>query len=262
MVVHGLLAGLATVATTASAQAPPLNDGIPPVQPLPKVQPLPPAENAPLQGSLDTPSLGGCAPTQLFKATVRNISPGVAAADRAAQPRQLWRQGEKYLRSEESPDPTRGDLPVVVISEPDIWIYNQATRQGRHSVDPGPQLVVKAPILPPIPDLPAPMRALEFGCEAVFVATYAPQQQRVVPWGPSKAALHAVSMGEHAIAVLMDTRRNAPLILSYLRRGQPVLVLRYDEYRHGLQDRAALFQPPKNIKITEAGQEAAPRPLD
>lgn len=223
----------------------------------------PPPGAGPLQGSLDSPSLagGGCAPLQMFKATIRNISPGIAAADRAAQPRQLWRQGDRFLRSEESPDPVRGDLTVVIIAEPNIWAYNQATRQGRHTVDPGPSLVVKAPILPALPGMPDPMRNLEFGCEAVFVATYAPQQQRLVPWGASQAALHAVTMGEHTVAVLMDTKRNAPLMLSYLRRGQPGLVIRYDEYRHGLPDRPALFQPPKNIKITEAGTEAAPSPL-
>jgi hypothetical protein len=203
-------------------------------------QPEPPAVTAPaappgtgpLQGSLDTPDLGpSCAPPKLFKATIRNVSPGLAAADRAAQPRQLWRLGDKFLRSEESPDPVRGDLPIVIISEPDIWTINRATRQGRHAIDPGPTLNVRAPILPPVPGLPAPMRGLEFGCEPVFVATYAPQQQR-----------------------------NAPLMISYVFRGQPRLVIRYDEYRHGLTERAGMFEPPKNIKITEAGMEPPPTP--
>jgi hypothetical protein len=219
-----------------------------------------PAAAGPLQGSFNTPA-AGCAPVQLFKATVRNVSPGLAAADRAAQPRQLWRLGDTFLRSEESPDPVRGDLAVIIVAEPDIWVYNPATRQGRHSVDPGPELKVKAPVLPPTPDLPAAFRSLEYGCEPAFVAAYAPQPQRIVPWGGSQAALHTVTMGDHTVAVLMDVRRNTPLMLSYLRGGQPVMVMRYDEYRNDLPNRPTLFQPPKNIRITEAGRQAPPSPL-
>lgn len=247
-------------AATAAAQDPSKLD-LPPVQPLEPVRPLPPAGSGPLQGSLDVPGVGVCAPPQLFKTTIRNTSPGLAAADRAAQPRQMWRQGDRYLRSEESPDPARGDLTIVIIAEPDIWTYNQATRQGRHAIDPGPQLIVRAPILPPAPGLPAPLRSLEFGCEPVFVATYAPQSRQMVPWGSTQASVHTATMGEHQVAILMDTRRNAPLMLSYLYQGQARVVIRYDEYRHGLPDRPQLFQPPKGIKMQEAGQEAAPRPL-
>lgn len=260
----GLAAG---AATRAAAQVPPSLD-VPPVVPLTPVQPLPPqpaepgaAEGTgPLEGSLDTPGLTGCAPPQLFKATIRNTSPGLAAADRGAQPRQLWRLGDRFLRSEESPDPLRGDMTVVIIAEPDIWTYNQATRQGRHATDPGPQLVVRAPILPPVPGLPAPLQSLEYGCEALFVTAYAPQQRQLVPWGAGQAAVHTATMGEHQVAILMDTRRNAPLMLSYLYRGQPRVVIRYDEYRHGLQARPQLFQPPAGVKMQEAGREAAPRP--
>jgi hypothetical protein len=252
-------------AVPAAAQEPKLD--LPPVVPLEPVQPLPPQASppaggtGPLQGSLDTPGLTACAPPQLFKTTIRNTSPGLAAADRAAQPRQMWRQGDKFLRSEESPDPVRGDLTIVIIAEPDIWTYNLANRQGRHATDPGPELVVRAPILPPVPGMPAPLRSLEFGCEPVFVATFAPQSRQTVPWGNTEASVHAVTMGEHQVAILMDTRRNAPLMLSYIFRGQPRVVIRYDEYRHGLPERPQLFQPPKNIKMQEAGQEPAPRPL-
>ncbi|MBX3484002.1 hypothetical protein [Phenylobacterium sp.] len=261
MTIRLALAGaMALVATSASAQDPPGVD-VPPVVPIKPAKPLPPDAEAPLEGSLDTPGLTTCAPAQLFKATIRNTSPGLAAADRGAQPRQLWRQGDRFLRSEESPDPARGDMTIVIIAEPDIWTYNQATRQGRHATDPGPQLTVRAPILPPVPGLPAAMQSLEFGCEPAFVAAYAPQALQSVPWGSIQAAVHTATMGEHQVAILMDTRRNAPLIVSYLYRGQPRVVIRYDEYRQGLPDRPQLFQPPKGIRIQEAGQEPAPRPL-
>ena len=66
--------GLALSALAGVAQAQPGE-----VIPLPGIQPVPQAE------------AGGCAPPKLFRATIRNITPGLQAGDRRAQPRQLWR---------------------------------------------------------------------------------------------------------------------------------------------------------------------------
>ena len=212
--------------------------------------PLPPMLVAPAEGQ--PAEAQGCVPMGLFRAVVRNVTPGLQAADRQAQPRTYYRQGAKLMRSEEQPDPASGAQNIVIIAEPDIWVMNVAARQAQHGVDPGPDLSVHMPILAPSLDTPESFRTLEFGCETVFVATYAPRQQRVVQWGGTTAALHAVTVGDQSLAILMDQRRNQPLMISYLRRGQPVLVLRYDDYRLGLPERPQLFAPPKGYKITES----------
>lgn len=219
------------------------------------------------QPSLDTPALAlpapgppvdACAPPQLFRAVIRNISPGVPAAARAAQPRVLYRKGAIFMRSEEEVDPVSGDQMVVIVAEPDVWMINLADRTGRHTLDPGPELVVRAPILPP-GQVPPQLLKLEFGCEPEFIAEFAPEPERVLPWGSEKAALHRVSVGEHSVALLMLERRNRPLMVSYLRQGRPVVVYRYDDYRHGLPDRPQLFAPDRNIRITKiAPGEGAP----
>jgi len=205
-----------------------------------------------------------CAPTGLFRATIRNISPGLAASARGAQPRQIWRQGATHLRSEEQPDPVRGDQTVVVVAEPDIWIVNLATREGRHTLDPGPVLEVRAPILPATPDLSPTFRALEYGCEAQFVARHAPEPERTIAWGATRATLHTVAVGDQSVAFLMDLGRERPLMISYQRGGRPTFVLRYDDYRLGLPERPQLFAPPKNAKITPgpAGPPPLPLPVD
>ena len=195
----------------------------------------------------------GCAPERLVRMTIRNISPGLAAADPRAQPRVIWRQGAKLLRSEESPDlATGGAAMVVIISEPDIWTFNLANRRGGHALDPGPVLEVQAPILPVIPDLPPDFRTLEFGCEAAFVAAHAPQPVRNVPWGKTVLAAHMATVGDHSIAFLMDSRRSAPVLISYARAGAPVFAIRYDAWRADLPEQPDLFLPPKNVQITEA----------
>ena len=50
----------------------------------------------------------------------------------------------------------------------------------------------------------------------------------------------------------MDPRRRSPLLISYLRQGRPVLVIRYDDHRTNLKMRENMFIPPRNVKLTEA----------
>ena len=201
----------------------------------------------------------GCAPERMVRMTIRNISPGLAAADPRAQPRMIWRQGAKLLRSEESPDLAQGgSAMLVVISEPDVWTINLANRRGAHALDPGPVLEVQAPILPVSPDLPPIFRTLEFGCEAAFVAAHAPQPARSLPWGKISVAAHMVTVGDHSIAFLMDSRRSAPVLISYARAGAPVFAIRYDAWRADLPEQPDLFLPPKNVQITEAVGQPGP----
>ncbi len=202
---------------------------------------------------------GGCAPDTLVRLVVRNVSPGLAAADPRAQPRLMYRRSSIYMRTEEPPDPSHnGAKMLFIVSEPDIWIVDASTRSGRHSRDAGPQFEVHAPILPNLADLPPAFQALEFGCEAAFVAANAPEVRRTLAWGETTAALHALTAGDQTVALLMDERRGAPLMVSYLRKGKPVWVVRYDEFRADLPEHPELFQPSKSTRIQEAPPPGAP----
>lgn len=199
-----------------------------------------------------------CAPTELVRIVYRNVSPGVAAMDASAQPRTLWRKGPSFLRSEEQPDPAGGGQALIVVSEPDIWVINLATRTGRHSIDPDPTLEVHAPIIP-LADAPPVFQTLEYGCEARFVADHAPQPKAKVAWGDRPAQLHVATFGDHSLAMLMDAKQGSPLMISYIRQGRPVLVVRYDDYRVGLPERPNLFRPPGGVKIQEGPPETVIR---
>jgi hypothetical protein len=220
--------------------------------------PPPPPPNVQVPGEAGPPLLplgdgSGCAPERLVRLVVRNVSPGLPASDARAQPRVIYRRGAMLLRTEELPDPGRnGQTALFIISEPDIWAVDLSTRNGRHSTDPGPSFEVHAPVLPLTQSLPPLFRTLEFGCEAAFVAANAPQPQRVVPWGETTAALHSVTVGDQTVALLMDNRRATPLLISYVRQGKPVWVVRYDDYRADLPDRPDLFQPSRAFKFQEA----------
>lgn len=199
-----------------------------------------------------------CAPERMTRMVTRNVSPGLAAAAPAAQPRTLYRQGSLMLRTEESPDPARGQM-VVVVSEPDIWMFNTATNMGQHQVDPGPEFFVHAPILPISAELPPPLRTLEFGCELDFLKRHgADAPAQTIPWGGGKATVHQVRAGEHVVSMLLSQGRRAPLLVAYANAGKPVLMVRYDEYRNDLPDRPDLFSRPSLVEFAPA--QPAPRP--
>lgn len=206
------------------------------------------------------PQASVCAPRGLTSFVVRDISPGVASADPRAQPRTMIRRGATQFRSEEQPDPGRaGETRIVIVSEPDLWSIDLAQRRGTHSVDPGPELIVKAPVLPITPEMPLVFRELEFGCEADFVATHAPATSQTGSWGVSQVGVHQLTEGEHSLAFLMDINTGKPVIITYSRAGKMVFAMRYDAWRNDQPDSPSLFIPPKSVQIIEA-PAAAPKP--
>lgn len=201
-----------------------------------------------------------CQPRSLISMTVRNVTPGLQASDPRAQPKTLWRKGGRFLRSLEQPvisqqlqDPKApmARQALVIISEPDIWVIDTASKEGRHTLDKGPVLEVRAPILVP-GSAPPEFMSLEYGCEAEFVTVRAPTAQRTVRWGGIDAGIHTYTAGAASLAILMDDRSGQPLLITYVNEGRPVYIVRYDEYRQGLPDQPELFRPPAEIKIVEA----------
>jgi hypothetical protein len=199
-----------------------------------------------------------CAPAMLTRMVIRDISPGVASADARAQPRTMDRLGSQKFRSEEQPDMTRaGQTRLVVISEPDIWSIDLAQGQGAHSLDPGPELRVVAPVLPNISDLPPLFRTLEFGCEPQFIAAHAATPAQSGSWGATKVGIHMLNLGDHNLTFLVESATGTPVIITYSKAGSVVFALRYDLFRTDLPDELSLFAPPKSVKLVEAQQSAA-----
>ena len=191
-----------------------------------------------------------CAPGTLTRIVYRNVSPGLAAEAPQAQPRTLWRQGALFLRSELQPTPGAPSEPLVIVAEPEIWMIDPVKRSGQRSLDPGPMMFVSAPILA-MPEVPAAFRALEFGCEAAFIAAHAPQPAGNLNWGSRPAARHVLADGGHTLTVIMDRRSKRPLMLTYDRDGATVIALRYDDYDDKQPPQKGLFAPPRGMKITD-----------
>lgn len=223
-----------------------------------EAQPLPPMIAPPKPDvAVEVPP---CQPRSVVRMTVRNITPGLQAADPRAQPKTLWRKGGRFLRSIEEPvvsarlqDPKAPMAPqaLVIVAEPDIWMIDTASREGRHSTDKGPVLEVRAPILPP-GSAPPEFMALEYGCEAEFVSVRAPVAQKTVRWGAIDAGIHIYNLGAANLAILMDDRAGKPLLITYVNENRPMAIVRYDDYERGATEAPDLFRPPPDVKILEA----------
>jgi hypothetical protein len=183
--------------------------------------------------------------------TVRNVTPGLQAAASAAQPRTLYRQGSQLMRVEEAPDYARGLQPLTIVAEPDIWLVNLTNGMAQHQRDPGPDLNVHAPVVAG-PGTPARFMGLEFGCEMEFLAANPHPPPRRMGQGANQVEVHVLIEGGQTLAVMVDPRRQVPLMVSLTNNGKPVVVMRYDAYAAGGPPRPQLFEPPKGVQLQEA----------
>lgn len=236
---------------------PKVESGLPPVQPLPSVERPPPIGS----GLPPLVSTANCAPDNLVRVTVRNVSPGLQAAASGAQPRTVYRQGSQFLRVEESPDFARGVQGLTVIAEPDLWLVNQADRTGRHGVDRSPPFEVHAPVVA-VPGMPRAFLRFEFGCEMAFLAAYPHPPPRRMGQGANPVDVHVLSEGRDVLAVMVDHRRQIPLMVSFSRGGKPIMVTRYESYSASLPPRPQLFEAPSGVNFQEMGPLTPPPPAD
>ena len=189
-----------------------------------------------------------CAPPKLMKIVTRSVGPDIVRGSFRAAPLTLYRQGERFLRTEEASDPEQKQHLLVVVAEPDIWFVNRADRTGRHIVDPGPTYVAKAPIIAG-QGVPETFTELEFGCEAAFARARGREAgARAV--GGREARIHALQDGDRRLEILLSTA-GTPVEVAYYEGARTVLVIHYDAYDTGLPDNPALFRKPEGVTFLE-----------
>jgi hypothetical protein len=190
-----------------------------------------------------------CAPPAMVRMVVRDVTPGMPADGHAAKPWVTYRQGSGNIRMEEAEDPARKLHLLIVTHEPDTWFVNLTDNSGNHIVDPGPTFAAHAPIFTGKGVSPE-ITALEYGCEAAFVAAKAPKPESRTTVGGEPLAIHVFRKGEERVEISM-TAKGAPRQAAYYR-GQTLLKLfRYDAYVSGMALNPVLFSAPKGVAYAE-----------
>lgn len=191
-----------------------------------------------------------CSPKSMVKVVTRNITPGVDPNSFQGQPLVIYRQGSRFLRSEEAPDPPQGLHLLAVFSAPDIWMANLANHKGKHIVDPSPSIDVHAPVVTG-PDVPLLFQGLEFGCEAEFVRRNAPKTFGNLSARGEPMKLHVLHAGSHRLDIIFNSQ-GRPDQVSYSIDGRWILVVNYDTFLNDLPLDPGLFKPPEGVVFEEA----------
>jgi hypothetical protein len=196
---------------------------------------------------------GDCAPAKTLKIVTADVSPTVPKDDFAAQPKILYRQGSRYARMEEAPDPEHKIHGLIIVAAPDSWIINLADRTARHTVDPDPKPVVRIPaFLPPDDSFPKELSALELGCEDSFFSAF---KSPVTELKRDGVVLYkqAVGMGGWTVMLVRLSKDGVPDMLFLFRGDKIHSVIKYVSYETVDKPDPALFVKPDGVTIAETG---------
>jgi len=188
-----------------------------------------------------------CLPQGMLKMVIQELTPTMKAAD--APPRTLYRMGFTHARMEEPPNPANGARVTTIVAEPDIWVVSSASKTGTHAIDPGPVLEVHIPIFQQ-KGVPPVFQRLEFGCERVFLDTYAPRPREQVQINGVSLARHQVVIDDNRLEILMQAD-GRPFSSAYYKGDAPVVMVRYLEFSAGLPADMSLFAKPQGVVFAE-----------
>ncbi len=191
-------------------------------------------------------------PKTMTKIVVRLESAEVREGSYAAKPRTFYRGAERFCRVEEAADPDNDIAGVVIMAEPDVWMVNLATKQGRHMVVPGPRCRLPIFTLDEIksaPDLKQPLLDLEFGREVAFFKKKAGQPQAGPMLQGKPTNLYTVKLGDLEILLFSGGSPEVPLAV-VLKKASGEYTYAYDSYEE-LPFNAKLFSKPDGVAIRE-----------
>jgi len=161
----------------------------------------------------------------------------------------VWRLGEKYVRVEEAPDPTKGLHILVIIAEPHAWNINLYDKTGRHIIDPGPTFVAHYPLF--LWESSAEVRKLEIGQEMNFFNQH---HARILPDASIDnvdCRVLQLELDNRIITLYIAKASNVPFQIE--TRGGPFdATIRYEKYETDLKPDLSKFEPPDEISFIDS----------
>jgi len=188
-----------------------------------------------------------CAPEHMLKVVTRMDVPGVAPDHFSRVPKTLYRSGTAYGRVEEAYNQVTHLHLLIVVSEPDLWIVNLATRTGRHVRDPGPTYYFRARLFGDAQIASQLIRALELGCEIAWLREAGAREEPVTH--ATLGQTRRLSYSDATDAVILYERANTPLRVELLQNGHPTFAMEYLEFSPHLRFDQKLFGRPPGIRF-------------
>ncbi|MDD2709012.1 MAG: hypothetical protein PHV34_13585 [Verrucomicrobiae bacterium] len=189
--------------------------------------------------------------TEMVKVVYRVVYPDSPAGAFRAQPRTLYRYGDRCGRTEEMPDVLLKVHGLIIVNEPNIWMINLANKTGRHVIDPGPTYRFYSPIIPPdAKDKPMRFPDFEVGREIQFMKGRGVEPLERMVDG-KKHLVYDCQIEKLLLRLMCHPVSKTPLKTMVFEDGRLVTVLQYDDYQTGLTVDKNLFEPPSGIQIAE-----------
>jgi len=195
----------------------------------------------------------GMATESMTKVVFRQEGPDVAPGSFGAKPKTLYRWKSTMGRVEQALDADHHLQELFIANGKDGWLINLADKTGTHLVDPSTDNDFYVPIVPAgKPNENPPIRDFQIGRELDFMASQKVASKPVVKDGKTLILYECVKEG-YTLDFYVSTSSGSPTESDVSKDGKLLLRLVYLEYSSALDPNPSLFQPPTDVKISEAG---------
>jgi hypothetical protein len=177
----------------------------------------------------------------------RPVSPNIKPGSFEASVRKLWRSGDRYLRIEEALDPQRRIHGVIIVNEPDSWMWNRSDNTALHIVDRGPTFIAHYPIFQGENSL----QALEFGKEKEFFAAHSSTPLPDQTIDDTEYAVQSLRHDDSTLMLYLQKSNGNPFAVA-ISNSRRAYSIRFEKYDAHVQFDSSLFTPPAGANVTEA----------
>ena len=192
----------------------------------------------------------GKEPPDVTKLVIRFTPGDSSAKSPLAKPKTLYLAGARYARIEQETDATSDAPDLIIVNEPDIWTINRSAKLGNHSINSGPDFSVHNPVLGP--DCPDNLFDFEFGREVEFMERVKAQSLESKEIDSRKCKTMQFETKVYRILLYFDATSNSPVQLQAFEDDRIKFTVDYLSYEKNVQFDPALFQPAKDVTLTEA----------
>lgn len=191
-------------------------------------------------------------PQTMIHAVMRTLSPKIRPGSFESMPKEIWRAGTRYLRVNEQPDPQRHIHGVVIISEPDAWLWNRFDNTARHVVDKGPDFSVHAPVFTAQNN--KELDALETGRERDFFTSRHAIKLPDARLDKTQVTAQRLQIGPAEVTLYLRQSDGLPFQITLNNPGNAdeQYSIRYDAYEPALPFDPARFRLAPSARVTEA----------
>lgn len=138
---------------------------------------------------------------------IRMLEPAPKPGTFAAEPKEYWRSRKAFARVAEGPDNALKIQQLMIVNQPDIWLLELMSKQGKHIVNPGPNYDVHISMFErTLKDL----GDLEYGNEVEFFKSHKAKESDGPAINGKPTTKMELSILGYDLALIVDKEKQVP----------------------------------------------------